>query len=241
MRVELIEMSKDPVEIIYSAARQCYSSEYAFEIFEKSKKIDQKKKEIFVREIVKSGHESVLEHVKFTFAIEGVSRALTHQLVRHRISSYSQQSQRYVNAEDFNYIIPPSIERDEILKKNFIETMENLKKVYKTLIKRYKEIGIEGEEANQDARYILPNAVETKIVVTMNARELLHFFRVRCCSRSQWEIRGLAYKMLKICQENLPSVFENAGAKCVFLGYCPEGEKFSCGKYPLKKEVIKNA
>ncbi len=241
MRVELIEMSRDPVEIIYSAARQCYSSKYAFEIFEKSKKIDRRKKEIFVREIVKSGHESVLEHVKFTFAIEGVSRALTHQLVRHRIASYSQQSQRYVNAEDFNYVIPPSIERDEILKKNFIEAMENLKRVYKNLIKRYKEIGIEGEEANQDARYILPNAVETKIVVTMNARELLHFFRVRCCSRSQWEIRSLAYKMLKICQENLPSVFENAGAKCVFLGYCPEGEKFSCGKYPLKKEVVKNA
>jgi thymidylate synthase (FAD) len=239
MRVELMEMTDNPIEIIYSAAKQCYSSKFAFEIFEKSKTVEKSKKEEFIREIVKSGHESVLEHVKFTFAIEGVSRALTHQLVRHRMASYSQQSQRYVNAEDFNYIIPPSIEKDEILRKEYIEVMENIKKVYGTLIKRYKEIGIEGEKAHQDARYILPNGVETKIVVTMNARELLHFFRVRCCSRAQWEIRNLAYKMLEICKEKLPSVFgENSGPKCEFLGYCPEGEKFTCGRYPLKKEVI---
>ena len=240
MRLELIEMSENPVEIIYSAARQCYSPKFAFDIFEKSKKTDKEKKERFVKEIVKSGHESVLEHVKFTFAIEGVSRSLTHQLVRHRIASYSQQSQRYVKEEDFDYIIPPSIEKDEILKKNFIEGIEKIRDVYKKMIERYKEMGVEGEKANQDARYILPNAAETKIVVTMNARELLHFFKVRCCTRAQWEIRELAYKMLEICKKNLPAVFEKAGPKCVFLGYCPEGEKFTCGRYPLKKDVIKN-
>ncbi|MGB9677437.1 MAG: FAD-dependent thymidylate synthase [Candidatus Ratteibacteria bacterium] len=240
MRVELIEMSKNPVEIIYSAARQCYSSEFAFDIFEKSKKIDMEKKKRFVREIVKSGHESVLEHVKFTFAIEGISRALSHQLVRHRIASYSQQSQRYVRIDNFKYIIPPSIQKDEILKKYFIEGIEKIRDVYINMIKRFKELGIEGEKANQDARYILPNAVETKIVVSMNVRELLHFFRVRCCTRAQWEIRELAYKMLEICKKNLPEVFEDAGAKCETLGYCPESEKFSCGKYPLKKNVIKN-
>jgi len=239
MRVELIEMSKDPLDIIYSAARQCYSSKFSFDIFKKSKKIEKRKKEEFVKEIVNSGHESVLEHVKFTFAVEGVSRALTHQLVRHRIASYSQQSQRYVKAENFNYIIPPTIEKDMILKKYFVEEMERIKETYKKMIERYKELGIEGEKANQDARYILPNAVETKIVITMNARELLHFFKVRCCARAQWEIRELAYKMLEICKEMLPAVFEKAGPKCVFLGYCPEGEKFTCGRYPLKKDVIK--
>ncbi|MCD6407688.1 FAD-dependent thymidylate synthase, partial [bacterium] len=182
----------------------------------------------------------VLEHVKFTFGVEGVSRALTHQLVRHRIASYSQQSQRYVKAENFEYIIPPLIEKDEILKKEFLTIMEEIKETYNRILKRFEEIGIKGEKANQDARYILPNAAATKIVITMNARELLHFFRVRCCSRAQWEIRELAYKMLEICKEKLPSVFENAGPKCVFLGYCPEGEKFTCGRYPLKKDVIKN-
>lgn len=240
MKIKLLEMTENPVDIIYSAARQCYSPKFAFEIFEDSKNINKEKKEKFVKGIVKSGHESVLEHVKFTFAIEGVSRALTHQLVRHRMASYSQQSQRYVKAENFDFITPPSIEKDDILKKNFIEGIKKIKEVYKSLIERYKEIGLEGEEANQDARYILPNAVETKIVVTMNARELIHFFKVRCCTRAQWEIRNLAYEMLEICKNKLPAVFENAGPKCVFLGYCPEGKKFTCGRYPLKEEVLKS-
>ncbi|HOK56819.1 MAG TPA: FAD-dependent thymidylate synthase [bacterium] len=239
MEVKLIEMSSNPEEIIYSAARQCYSEKDAYDIFVKAKNIEKKKIEKFIDEIVKSGHESVLEHVKFTFAISGISRALTHQLVRHRVASYSQQSQRYVNMENFKYIVPPSIKKDEILSEIFEETMEFIKNSYKKLIERYKEIGMVGEEANQDARYILPNSAETKIVVTMNCRELLHFFKVRCCSRAQWEIRQLAYKILEICKEKLPSVFKK-GAKCEYLGYCPEGEKFTCGKYPLKKELIKN-
>ena len=241
MKVYLLEMTDRAVDLIFSAARQCYSSSGSKDIFEKSKLIDMKKKEKFVKEIVSSGHESVLEHVKFTFGVEGVSRSLTHQLVRHRIASYSQQSQRYVKAENFEYVIPPLIEKDEILKKEFLTIMEEIKKTYNRILKRFEEIGIKGEKANQDARYILPNAAATKIVITMNARELLHFFRVRCCTRAQWEIRELAYKMLEICKEKLPSVFENAGPKCVFLGYCPEGEKFTCGRYPLKKDVIKNA
>lgn len=240
MKVEILEMTQNPEEIIYASARQCYSEKDAYDIFIKSKYIEKEKKEKFIKEIVSSGHESVLEHVKFTFAISGVSRSLTHQLVRHRIASYSQQSQRYVNMENFNYIIPPSIKKDEILLRIFRETMEKIKRAYKELIDRYKELGFQGESANQDARYILPNAVETKIVVTMNCRELIHFFKVRCCSRAQWEIRELAYKMLEICKEKLPSVFKDCGPKCKFLGYCPEGEKFTCGRYPLKKDIIKS-
>ncbi len=239
MRVKLIEKSTNPEEIIYSAARQCYSEKDAYDIFTKAKGMEREKIGKFIEEIVNSGHESVLEHVKFTFAISGVSRALTHQLVRHRVASYSQQSQRYVNMENLKYIIPPSIKKDRELLETFEEAMQLLKNSYKKLIERFKELGIEGEEANQDARYVLPNAAETKIVVTMNCRELLHFFKVRCCSRAQWEIRELAYKMLEICKEELPSVFKK-GPKCEYLGYCPEGEKFTCGKYPIKKDFIKN-
>lgn len=234
MKVELLEMSANPEEIIYASARQCYSEKDAYDIFIESKKLKKEKIEKFIKEIVKSGHESVLEHVKFTFSISGVSRALTHQLIRHRIASYSQQSQRYVNMENFNYIIPPSIKNDKSLLEIYQNAMDGVKDAYKKLIKGFKELGLKGEVANQDARYILPNAVETKIIITMNCRELLHFFKVRCCMRAQWEIRELAYKMLQICKEKLPSVFEKSGAKCEFLGYCPEGKKFTCGKYPLK-------
>ncbi|MCM8772779.1 MAG: FAD-dependent thymidylate synthase [Candidatus Omnitrophica bacterium] len=234
MEVKLLEMSSNPEEIIYASARQCYSGKDAFDIFTESKKIKKEKLEKFIIEIVNSGHESVLEHVKFTFAISGVSRALTHQLVRHRIASYSQQSQRYVNMENFKYIIPPTIKNDKILMGIYQNILEEIREAYKKLIRRFKELGIEGEIANQDARYILPNATETKIIVTMNCRELLNFFKVRCCTRAQWEIRELAYKMLQICKEKLPSVFEKSGAKCEYLGYCPEGEKFTCGKYPVK-------
>ena len=194
--------------------------------------------EEFVREIVSSGHESPLQHGQFTFAIEGVSRALTHQLVRHRIASYSQQSQRYVRELDFDYVIPPSVEEDEDMKRMYIETMKKIQETYNSLLNRFEKKGRKGEIVNQDARFVLPQATETKIVVTMNCRELLHFFRERCCSRAQWEIRALAEEMLKLCKRSLPSVFDRAGAKCVELGYCPEGEKFTCKSYPLKHEVL---
>jgi thymidylate synthase (FAD) len=196
------------------------------------------KQKDLVRQVVSSGHESPLEHVKFSFAIEGVSRALTHQLVRHRIASYSQQSQRYVKESDFDYLIPPSIEADEGMKKEYINIMQEIQKCYKHLLSTLEKKGKKGECAYQDARFVLPQAVETKIIVTMNCRELIHFFKERCCSRAQWEIRALAEEMLKICKQKLPEVFNNLGAKCVSLGYCPEGAKFSCRRYPLKEEVL---
>ena len=233
MNVKLLEMSQNAISLIYVACRQCYSDKFAGDIFSDAN-VDLKKQEEFVKKIVASGHQSPLEHVKFTFAIEGVSRALTHQLVRHRLASYSQQSMRYVKEESFDYIIPPSIEKNSQAKNEFEKLMVTIQQSYTKLLALLGQDNISGEAANQDARFALPQAAETKIVVTMNCRELLHFFGHRCCSRAQWEIRQLADKMLGICRENLPAVFTDAGAKCEAVGYCPEGEKFCCGKYPLK-------
>ena len=233
LNVQLLEMSANPISLIYAACRQCYSDKFAGDIFSDTA-LPIEKQEAFVKSIVASGHQSPLEHVKFTFAIEGVSRALSHQLVRHRLASYSQQSQRYVKVKDFDYIIPPSIERNFEAKNEFEKLMVTIQQSYTKLILLMGKDNISGEAANQDARFALPQAAETKIVVTMNCRELLHFFEHRCCSRAQWEIRKLANKMLDICREKLPAVFSKSGAKCEALEYCPEGEKFSCGKYPLK-------
>ena len=235
LNIKILDVTKDALSVIYAACRQCYSSKFAADISSDTK--DLEKQAEFVKKIVASGHESPLEHVKFTFAIEGVSRVLTHQLVRHRIASYSQQSQRYVKEDDFDYIIPPSIEEDKVLKNEFMKAIEQIQQSYNNMLARFKEKGKTGEKANEDARYLLPGACETKIVVTMNCRQLLHFFRQRCCSRAQWEIRNLANEMLKLCKSHLPAVFSQAGEKCISLGYCPEGEKFTCGKYPLKKHL----
>ncbi len=236
LNVKLLEVTQNAISVIYAACRQCYSSKFSADLFAAGK--DLKKQEQFVNQVVASGHESPLEHVKFTFAIEGVSRTLTHQLVRHRIASYSQQSQRYVQEDNFGYIIPPALEEDQTLKEEFEQLLEQIQRSYNKILARFKEKGKTGERANEDARYVLPGAAETKIVVTMNCRELMHFFQQRCCTRAQWEIRNLAGEMLKICREALPAVFSRAGAKCASLGYCPEGEKFSCGKYPLKEKVV---
>ncbi len=233
MNVKLLEMSQNAITLIYVACRQCYSEKFAGDIFSEAA-VDPKKQEEFVKSIVASGHMSPLEHVKFTFAIQGVSRALTHQLVRHRIASFSQQSQRYVKEKDFDYIIPPSIERNSQAKNEFEKLMASIQQSYTRLLTFLKEDNLSGESANQDVRFVLPQAAETKIVVTMNCRELLHFFQHRCCSRAQWEIRQLANQMLDITRQQLPAVFSEAGAKCETLKYCPEGEKFCCGKYPLK-------
>lgn len=236
LNIELLDVTKNALALIYAACRQCYSSEFAADIARDKK--NNKEKIEFIKKVVASGHESPLEHVKFTFAIEGVSRALTHQLVRHRLASFSQQSQRYVKGNNFKYIIPPLIKKDKHLKDEFLNIMLEIQKSYNNILEVFKEKGISGEKANQDARFVLPQATETKIVVTMNARELIHFFSQRCCARAQWEIKNLADKMLSICRKELPAVFFNSGAKCESLGFCPEGKKFTCGKYPLKEEIL---
>lgn len=237
LKVRLLEVSENPVALIYAACRQCYSSRSAGELFDEKTETPRKQAD-FIRKVVASGHESPLEHVKFTFAVEGVSRALTHQLVRHRIASFSQQSQRYVKEADFDYVVPPSIAQDAELKAQFIKTMEMIQSSYNSLLESFKKAGKIGEKAYQDVRFVLPQAAETKIVVTMNCRELIHFFHQRCCLRAQWEIKRLADEMLRICREELPEVFSDVAAKCDNLGYCPEGEVFSCGKYPLKETVL---
>lgn len=185
-----------------------------------------------------SGHESVTEHASFSFAISGVSRALTHQLVRHRLASYSQQSQRYVDMNEFEYVTPASmdgrviVEYDFFRNRNgyvpiremFADIMENLRRYYKRMI----DAGIPEE----DARYILPNATCTNIVVSVNARELRHMAEERMCARAQWEIRELVTKMVELAKEVAPTLFEGVGARCEQLGYCPEQK--GCGKYPKK-------
>jgi len=232
LRVVLLDVSDNPLALLWRSYRQCYSSSFAPELPEPP----DEQKEDFIAAMISRGHLSPLEHVKFTFAIEGISRVCSHQLVRHRIASYSQQSQRYVDMSNFRYIIPPSIAQDPQAKEEFERIMGEIRKAYRRLMTLLSQRGVEGERAMEDVRFLLPQAVETKIVVTMNCRELLHFFGQRCCSRAQWEIRALAWKMLEICRRVLPCVFRKAGPKCEALGYCPEGEK-GCGRYPRREEV----
>ncbi len=237
MEVRLLSGTPSPEALIYAAFRQCYSPGYVGDLWEdlKEGKVSREKQKNFISKVLESGHESPVEHVSYTFAIQGVSRALTHQLVRHRLASYSQQSQRYVDENDFQYITPPSLERIPEAKKRYDRFMQEVTAAYADLQEILKENG-RGKKANEDARFVLPQASESKIVVTMNCRSLLHFFELRCCERAQWEIREMAWAMLKILREELPVIFSAAGPKCERLGYCPEGEKFTCGKYPLRKE-----
>jgi thymidylate synthase (FAD) len=169
-----------------------------------------------IKRVTGYGHGSVIEHASFTFSLEGVSRTMTHQLVRHRVASYTQQSQRYVAYNTLEkYVTPPSIEDNEEAKGIYEETLEKISDAYQRLLKLVSK---------EDARFILPNAAKTNIIVTMNARELRHFFNLRCCARAQWEIREVATEMLKQVKKAAPTLFENTGPSCVELGYCPEGK-----------------
>lgn len=232
LKVMLLRSTPEPEETISMAAKLCYTNN---DISSLKEKITKKNQKAFIERLMKMGHMSPIEHVSFTFAIEGISRACSHQLVRHRIASYSQQSQRYVSEKSgFDYIIPSIIREDAELKKYFEDFMAEAQNAYNYISSRLNEKGIKGELANQDARFVLPNAAETKIIVTMNARELLHFFRQRCCNRAQWEIRRMAEKMLKLVRKAAPTIFLKAGPACLFAP-CPEGE-YSCGK---REEVRK--
>lgn len=167
-----------------------------------------------------SGHHSVIEHASYTFSIEGMSRSASHQLVRHRMASYSQLSQRYVDMKNADYVIPASIAADPELEARYRELMERIWDEYRYLSKKVPA---------EDARYVLPNACTTNITVTMNARELLHFFELRTCRRAQQELREIADEMLRLVREVSPFIFRNAGPPCISRGKCPEG-KMSCGK-----------
>ena len=223
MKIKLLSHTPEPEEVVYISARLCYSSKDVDEII---KEATYKSPKELIERLLRMGHHSVFEHVSFTFSIEGISRVTTHQLVRHRIASYSQRSQRYVSEEEARFIIPPAVQGNPEAMRLYQEFMESAKNVYRRLV----ELGIDKE----DARYVLPQAVETKIIVTMNARELLHFFRLRCCNRAQWEIRNVAIEMLKEVKKVAPNIFRYAGPSCV-TGSCSEGE-FSCGKANEMKE-----
>ena len=273
LKVKIIAHTPEPDKVVAQAGKLCYSAVGVDEI---TQKLTEEEIARYVNMLASIGHESPLEHVSFTFAIEGISRACTHQIVRHRIASYSQQSQRYVKLEQFEYIIPPAIESNSEAKRIFIEAMERDQKAYDELVdllledilidkhaadygscireilkenpdavpdrskvldlyaeKFLKEYGKAEKQAIEDARYVFPNACETKIVITMNARSLLHFFNVRCCNRAQWEIREMATEMLKECKKIAPALFKKAGPDCVY-GKCGEG-KMSC-KHPRKED-----
>ena len=273
LKVKIIAHTPEPDKVVAQAGKLCYSAVGVDEI---TQKLTEEEIARYVNMLASIGHESPLEHVSFTFAIEGISRACTHQIVRHRIASYSQQSQRYVKLEQFEYIIPPAIEKNPEAKRIFIETMERDQEAYDELVDllledilidkhaadygscikevlkenpdavpdRSKVLDLYAEkffedyrkaekQAIEDARYVFPNACETKIVVTMNARSLLHFFNVRCCNRAQWEIREMATEMLRECKKIAPALFKKAGPDCVY-GKCGEG-KMSC-KHPRKED-----
>lgn len=217
MKVTLITHTPEPEKVIAGAAKLCYSSS---DIESLMNGLTTEKIETFIKKLTDLGHQSPLEHCSFTFGIEGISRALSHQLVRHRIASYSQKSQRYVKEGQFEYIIPPKIIENRADKNVYENFMKYAQETYDYFIRN----GIPAE----DARFVLPNACETKIIVTMNIRTLLHFFEERCCNRAQWEIRHMAYAMLRICKDVAPNLFAKAGASCV-RGKCKEG-KMSCGK-----------
>ena len=273
LKVKIIAHTPEPDKVVAQAGKLCYSAVGVDQI---TQKLTEEEIARYVNMLASIGHESPLEHVSFTFAIEGISRACTHQIVRHRIASYSQQSQRYVKLEQFEYIIPPAIEKNPEAKRIFIETMERDQEAYDELVDllledilidknaadygscikevlkenpdvapdRSKVLDLYAEkffedyrkaekQAIEDARYVFPNACETKIVVTMNARSLLHFFNVRCCNRAQWEIREMATEMLKECKKIASALFKKAGPDCVY-GKCGEG-KMSC-KHPRKED-----
>lgn len=257
LKVKLLTHTPNAEEIVATAAKLCYSELGIEDIRESLSKEETKK---FLDILVKMGHESPVEHISFTFGIEGVSRSLTHQLVRHRLASYSQKSQRYVKEGQFEYVVPPEIAKNAYAKKIYIQHMHKTQDVYDDLayvlmcdkIKEQAEIGsieVNSEEFNwlddiksqnsklysqlekeaiEDARYILPNACETKIVATFNARELLHLFKVRCCNRAQWEIREMATEMLMLVREVAPTIFKYAGPNCLNRP-CPEGS-MTCGE-----------
>jgi thymidylate synthase (FAD) len=216
MKVRLLEHTPDPERTIAAAGRLCYAPVGADELFDEMSDAEVKKLLTF---LIKAGHHSAVEHAVFTFAIDGISRACSHQLVRHRVASYNQQSQRYVTFDTLEFITPPEIAGNAKAKESFDASNRAAMDVYKSLL--------DAGAAPEDARYVLPNAAETKIVVTMNARELLHFFTLRCCNRAQWEIRALGVEMLRLVQDVAPVIFAGAGPACV-RGACPEGS-MTCG------------
>lgn len=249
MKVSLINAPENPEKLIACAAKLCYSASSIDDLYSG---ITQEKAEDFVNMLSKIGHESPIEHANFTFGVEGVSRSLLAQITRHRMASFSVQSQRYVMETDFSFVTPPEINEISQAKEVFLEAMkqdiDNYNKLADILKEKHKKSLVQNgldekiaerqaeKQAIEDARYVLPNACTTKMVLTMNARSLHNFLRLRCCNRAQWEIRDLAWEMLKILLSIAPTLFANAGPPCA-SGVCGEG-KMSCKKQKEIKEKM---
>lgn len=241
INVKLLQYTGEPEKIVSAAAKLCYSSAGIDEVMEG---LDEQKTARFLAMLMDMGHESPIEHVSFTFGVEGVSRSLLAQLTRHRIASYSVKSQRYVREGQFEYVVPPEIEKLPEARDAYIAAMQAAQEAYDKLAallfdRHFAALTAAGapekkartdaeKRAIEDARFVLPNACETKLIVTMNARSLMNFFHHRCCNRAQWEIRELAEKMLVLVRGVAPTLFRHAGPSCMG-GRCPEG-KMSCGK-----------
>ena len=209
MKVQLIRHTDFADELAGMAAALCYNGKNVRRSLEVA---------------MEGHHESVMEHATFTFLVEGVSRVLLAQLTRHRLASFSVQSQRYVKYDKgVGYVIPPKIVDlgDEAVQEYTMQ-METMQRWYREWCQKL------GKDGQEDARFVLPGACETTLMMTMNARELRHFFSLRCCNRAQWEIRRMANEMLRLCKQVSPALFDDAGPGCV-RGACPEGKK-SCGR-----------
>ena len=240
MKVTLLNYTPHPEETIAAAAKLCYSDKSIDEIMLKLSESDSKE---FIDKLMGLGHESPIEHVTFTFGIEGISRSNSHQLVRHRIASYSQKSKRYVSETNFGYVIPPSIEKNPTIKDRYEKLMTYIQNEYNSIRNDLVNYHIDNDgmdrrtaekKANEDARYVLPNACETSLIVTMNVRSLFNFFKLRCCNRAQWEIRAMADEMYRLCYTVAPNIFRYAGPGCIQNNLkCPEGS-MCCGK-PIEK------
>lgn len=241
MKVKLLAYTPEPEKLVAAAAKNCYSSTDVDSVLEG---LSAEKTEGFVHMLSEIGHESPIEHVSFSFAIEGVSRSLLAQITRHRMASYSVQSQRYVREKGFEYVVPPEIDKIPAAREQFVKAMEDDQRTYEALTAALLEghlaellaSGVPDKQARsqaekraiEDARYVLPNACATRIVMTANARSLKNFFRLRCCNRAQWEIRALAEEMYRLVYAVAPTLFGHCGPACAD-GVCTEG-KMTCGK-----------
>lgn len=241
MLVKLLTYTPEPEKAVACAAKLCYASSDIDTLYDG---LTEEKTAAFLDHLSSIGHASPIEHASFTFGIEGVSRSLLAQITRHRIASFSVQSQRYVKENHFEFVLPPEIEKIPEAKEEFLRAMEEDQKHYESLTallkaKHEKELLEQSVDektaarkaekmAIEDARFVLPNACATKMICTMNARSLMNFFSLRCCNRAQWEIRELATQMLREVRQAAPHLFQNAGPGCL-RGACPEGS-MSCGK-----------
>ena len=247
MTVRLIAHTPEPEKVVAAAAKLCYSDAHITDLLDG---LTEEKTAKFLTMLSDLGHASPIEHASFTFGIEGVSRTFLAQVTRHRIGSFSVQSQRYVRLDDFRYVIPPEIEAIPEAKAQFIASMNEDAEKYLALVRtledahtaRFMAEGLTekaarakaSKQANEDARFVLPNACETKMVMTMNCRSLQNFFNLRCCNRAQWEIRAVADEMLRLVLPLAPHVFAAAGPRCL-TGPCPEG-RMCCGKQAEVRE-----